>query len=654
MTKSVKLRPVAVAGRILRLLSLVFPVVVVLSDCRGQNAVSTKAAQVRIVDVIWGFDGRVSAGYFQPLSLLLDNLSGDVIEGTVSIRLTTGFSRHGSGAMQQPLYLGGQSRRWVQFYPYVPEVTDSWTVELQTENGKFELQALDPPRLAVDAAWGRIQQSSGQAGSSGVQQQTLPAVFLDPPRKQDRQPVTVRHMPAEIFPPYATATGGLYAVFLDHVPDWEEPRQQAFLAWLRRGGQLHLLLDDNRRELVFPGPLSVLNEPVPEFSIDAGTVYREDIQRQELEQERVDAVVREPLKADADEDLLIQSPANAAAAGMGSLSGANLLNDDDLFALMRGIVEPKHAWALIALLSFAYVIALYPGIWKLSSATRFSPLKTISAVLGLSAVFSVVFLWLGRRGYGESESLQTLLVASAEDQRHWNCLQFTQLFATDGGMYQLSDQNHQALLSCGTRLDRSDSLIQPGNSATMTARLAPYSTETLTMARRLELPDWRVFVNRQQLQGSSLATLELSLGPEFPFAEDTLCLAIVGKTAWELTLNEQQGKATLKGTAGIQLSNLLWREYEVAPTWWAPTTAPVADLEAGNDADRQRRKLLIRRALAQRSLVPGKLQIGPGAVLLVVEAALPEEFRLKLEPAVPETGRVLYVKTLRLDGVAGQ
>ena len=419
---------------------------------------------------------------------------------------------------------------------------------------------------------------------------------------------------------------------------------------LRRGGQLHLLLDDNRRELVFPGPLSVLNEPLPEFSVDSGTVYREDIQRQELKEERVNAVIREPLKPTPDEDLLQDS----AAFSVGGLSSTNLLNDEDLFALMRGVVEPEHAWALIALLSFAYMIGLYPGIWRLSNATRFSPFKTLSAVLGLSALFSLLFLWLGRRGYGETESLQTLMVAAAEDQRHWNCLQFTQLFATDGGRYQLMDQNHQALLSSGTRFERSDSLIQSGNSATMTAQLAPYSTETLTMARRLELPDWRVQIDRQQLQNSNLATLELSLGADFPFAEDTLCLAVVGRTAWEMTLNEQQGRATLKAASGISLRDLLWRDEDFNAMWWSAPTAPVANTGTGSEADRRRRRLLIRRAMAQKGLVRGRLQADPGTVMLLVEAALPEAFGLKVAPVVPETGRLLYVKTLRLEAVPGE
>ncbi|MFM7038072.1 MAG: hypothetical protein ACKO2L_10140 [Planctomycetaceae bacterium] len=606
--------------------------------CCGQS-VSPGSSQIRTADVIWGFDGRVSAGHFQPLSLLLDNLSGDVIEGTISIRLTTGFSREGSAALQQPLYLSGQSRRWVQFYPYVTDVTDSWTVELQTENGRFELQSLDPPRLAVDPAWNRLRQS--QAGAVNTTEQNLPAVFLDPSRKQDRQPTTVRHMPAEIFPPYSTATGGLHAVFLDHVPDWEAPREQAFLAWLQRGGQLHLMLDDNRRELVFQGPLSVLNQPIPEFRVGSGIVRREDIQRQDLTEARVSAVVRGPLNADAEEYLL---QINDPAATLGRM---NLLNDDDLFAHLREKVEPKHAWTLIGLLSFAYIFALYPGIWRFSNKNRFSPVKTIAAVLGLSALFSLFFLLLGRRGYGETESLQTLMVASADDQRHWNCLQFTQLFATEGGTWQLTDQNHQTLLASGNRFDRSDSVIQHGNSASMTTRLAPYSTEVLTMARRLELPNWNVRINRQQLLNNTLATLELGLGPEFPYAEDTLCLAIVGNKAWEMSLDQQQGKAVIRNSSAISLGELLWRDEDTYNLWWQPQNS-VADSENAADPHRQRRRLLIRRALAQRSLTASPLRIESGTVLLLVEAAIPEEFRLKCSPEVPELGRVLFMKLLSL------
>ena len=40
-----------------------------------------------------------------------------------------------------------------------------------------------------------------------------------------------------------TTTDGLKTVMLDHVPEWEESRRQAFLTGSYRGGQLHLLKD---------------------------------------------------------------------------------------------------------------------------------------------------------------------------------------------------------------------------------------------------------------------------------------------------------------------------------------------------------------------------------------------------------------------------
>jgi hypothetical protein len=96
------------------------------------------------------------------------------------------------------LYLSGQSRRWVQFYPYVTDVPDTWSVELQTENGKFELQSLDLP---TGCGSGMEPALAGSGWCREHPEDNLPAVFLNPSRKQDRQPTTVRHMPAEIFLP---------------------------------------------------------------------------------------------------------------------------------------------------------------------------------------------------------------------------------------------------------------------------------------------------------------------------------------------------------------------------------------------------------------------------------------------------------------------
>ena len=48
---------------------------------------SVQAGRVRIAETAWGFDGRVTAGEFQPVSLLLDNLSADPVEGLLTLQM---------------------------------------------------------------------------------------------------------------------------------------------------------------------------------------------------------------------------------------------------------------------------------------------------------------------------------------------------------------------------------------------------------------------------------------------------------------------------------------------------------------------------------------------------------------------------------------
>ena len=603
--------------------------------------------RVRVVDVIWGFDGRVSAGHFQPLSLLLDNLSGDVLEGTISIRLAGSPGRDGGGGvLQQPIFLGAASRRWVQFYPYVPAVPESWEVRLATEFEAATLQRLNPPRLAIDPAKGRLMRGvrASDSGEAAVNQ--LPAVFLSPARNMDRFPTSVRHMPAEIFPPYATATGGLHAIFLDHVPDWEEPRQRAFLWWLSGGGQLHVLRDTTGRELQFQGVLSVLNEPIPEFPVGQGRVFREGVQRRELSEERVNAVIRVASESEDFRDERNQRPLQSSFG----TEWWDFVNDEDLFGALRELVEPRHEWLLIGLLSFVYIGALYPGIWRFSAATGHSPLKTMAAVLGLSAIFSAMFLWLGRRGYGEVESMRTLMVAAAVDDKSWDCLQFSQLFATDGGMYEVKTEDQDALISAGSRLEPSEAVIQSGNTASVRAKLAPYSLERLTIRRRLELPDWEAVVEDWKQQAGEVTSLRIRLGADFPFGGQPFCLALAGQRVFRLRLDAVSRTAELMG-AGT------WVE-----EWLRPQTEDVtvfgmafpSEEDPELVRERELRGLLMRRCFGLREEYVREVRAATGSVVLLVEADLPEGLSVRTDPEVPESGRVMFMKTLSVDGSAGR
>ncbi|MFN9970248.1 MAG: hypothetical protein ACK58T_10155, partial [Phycisphaerae bacterium] len=94
-------------------------IVVSLTSSDGETAAQTPVQKVRIAESIWGFDGRVVPGQFNPLSILLDNLSQDSIEGQVSFQLVTGMVRESGGVNRETVFLSPNTRRWVQFYPYI-------------------------------------------------------------------------------------------------------------------------------------------------------------------------------------------------------------------------------------------------------------------------------------------------------------------------------------------------------------------------------------------------------------------------------------------------------------------------------------------------------------------------------------------------------
>lgn len=185
--------------------------------CVGAAA-RTGRRQVKIEQTHWGFDGQAAASHFTPCRSKSatpppnrsKSTSFSAARPESPIRSTRRCSK----------FSWPRSARWVQFYPYMTVSTSSCRLKLGDETieipsprfNRFQARAArrrDEPLLRVVA--GQV-----VAGSA--------------------------------LPPFVTATDGLQAVFLDHVPKWEEGRRTAFLEWLWLGGRL---LSDPRRGRTF-------------------------------------------------------------------------------------------------------------------------------------------------------------------------------------------------------------------------------------------------------------------------------------------------------------------------------------------------------------------------------------------------------------------
>jgi hypothetical protein len=608
--------------------------VIGLMPCTG---LAQQKDTLRIVETVWGFDGRVVHGQFMPLSILVDNLSDEPIEGVATLRTRVQLVTPTGGVSAQAVFIGPGARRWIQFYPYIrSSTTASWVFAIETEEqGTFRFDAIDQPRVVL-AGPDHFRQDDADA-------RTMPSVILDPPGLATRAPTTIKHMPAEIFPPYATATCGLYVLFLDDVPDWEAPRQEALLSWLKAGGRLHLLLDANRQTLRFSGPLSPLNEPFPQFSVESGRVFRHDLQRSELTAQIVGPAVSSPDTAEDNTD-------NAAAAIQArQIASSRRMNDDDVFGLLREVTQPEHAWPVIVVLSLIYVGLIFPGCWILSKQHRMHYLVTYGALTGLSLLFSLVFLFIGRRGYGEATSVHSLAFAMAEDATHWNAFQYSSVFVTSGRRYHIEDKDHQSLLSSGAD-EAVDARIVSGNTALFDTIIPPFASQAILSRRRLQTEDWGMTVVSSSVSGDELSELTVSVNENFPMSAENQYFVIYGQQVHFAEMNSV--------TRTIRLQNRRDRVSSFCnpdPPDYSGTMTPFGFQQTGQ-GDRQTSlqkcfefglKAMLARSLTEDFVNdPVKFRLPNDQVRIAVWAPFPTAADLTLDAESRRDGRVLYLRTL--------
>ncbi len=595
--------------------------------------------KVRIADKIWGFDGRVMNGQFMPLSIELDNLSDEPIEAQATLRSVAGMIRETGGTATQSVFLSPHSRRWVQFYPYIVGMTSSWRFELRTETETFTFDLIDQPRSVLDSNSLQMKDSD----------QSLSAVILDRPDALIKIPATIKHMPEEIFPPYATATHGLCALFMDHVPDWETPRQEAMLSWLKTGGRLHLLHDQNNQTLRFSGPLAALNEPFPEFHVGSGSVTRHEIQRAQLTKDLVATAVMSQGLSKADLDEIAQYEQQA---GGGFSFGTSYTDDDDLFAELRQLTQPDHLWWLIFLLSLCYVGLIFPGCWVLSRQRSLHFLVTYGSIAGLAAIFSLMFLFIGRRGYGEATSLHSLAIARAEDDTHSSLLQLTTLFVTEGNTYSVNDKDRQTLLASGASEESVDAQITSGNSASFMSRIPPYSSQAIRSRRRIETDDWNLAVTSLNQQGDELKELTIAFGKKFPNDPLVECLVIHGRNLHHTQVDRTHMQ--LKLTSGRQLLRSYCTpadSYTIGPSMLQTIAEPEQEPKDPVEASFKRMLPdLVRRSLVDDFVQDAaKFRLPEDRIRLLVYAPMTDNQHLGVDAEIRRVGRILYVRDLFLN-----
>jgi hypothetical protein len=632
----------------------IFVVALVLSltSIDGEAAAQTPVQKVRIAESIWGFDGRVVPGQFNPLSILLDNLSEDSIEGQVSVQLVTGMVRDSGGVHREAVFLSPNTRRWVQFYPYISRNSGQCRIRLETADGVVFSQELDQARSVIDPAEG---------DSANAAPPVMTSVILDRPGMTPRFPTSLKHLPAEIFPPYATAVVPLRVLFLDHVPDWEEPRRQALLSWLKSGGSIHLLRDRNGQELVFQGILSELNKPFAEFTVGSGRVTRHAFQRDAVPDQVVETATRRQIPK-PDDVPETQSPEQIQMNALAGQSFDPSYSDSNLLMEFRRLTQPDHAWWLIFLLSLMYIGMIFPGCWFLSQNRKLHYLTTYGAIAGLAVVFSILFLIIGQRGYGEDTSLHSIGIARAEDDTTWNLFQWNSLFVTGGEQYQLRSDEQEAVLACGEADEAVAATIQSGNRAAFDVQIPPFSSQSVISRRRLKTPNREVRLASVELEQSGLRQLSITAGPEFPRDKECIYMVIHDTAVYDLSWDER--KTTL-GTLHNKRHLMGYTrpsEFGAFNNPWNPNSVRVGNrviIDGVEQPENQTAEELFYGEalprLVERSLLDEgifrmqEFRLPADRIRLLVYAPISKELQLAVSTEAKTVGRVLFISDLFLN-----
>lgn len=543
----------------------------------------------------WGFDGTVRSGEFNLLRVRIFNDSDKPWQGSVWIQPQLGIQRVDVPALQPDLFIEPYGERNLQFYAFVPDPTEYTVAWGQYVRGRF----FEEDHLEIDAPTARreelaIELTRDETSSRGS---SLPTFDVDQ------------------FPSSAVVLVGLDTLVLNHVPSWQDQQVRAFRDWLFQGGTLYLKPDSTGEALQFGPSLAELNEPSDQFPVGYGRVIR------------------------------TSSVPDLASAKTDSNQYYNSLNaSSTLFSLLKAITTPEHNWPLIYGLAVIYLLILFPGCWLLGRRKGDFRI-TYVVILATVGMFSFGFHTIGKRGYGEETSINSVAVVRPAQPGRWLVKQWSNLFVTSGKTYLIEHHLTSGAASTGQHMESVLGVVANQPNAVMQTDIPSFSNRTLLHTGILQGDGPRPQLGTFSLSGpgGTIQSLVLNFpqGENLPKMRDMV--AVYRNQIYQLRRSEHQ----LSLAGGSQLiSNYLdsdslrynkyrfGREESNTPeAYFQQTWHPLIAADLG---------LIHEEAIRDFSLPEDVLKI-----YIMTDMDAPFFFKGEISPQ--QNGRVLYVYDLHVD-----
>jgi len=444
------------------------------------------ALALEVVEVRWGFDGTVRAGAFNPLAIRVVNDGRQRFEGVLTLERRS-YAGRGGGVHRAPCFLDPGQERWLRFYPLVLSGGEDWVLDLGAgPSAKLaETKAAAPAWVVLVASRERGARGRSTSGLVGF--------------------------PDELFPPTAAATSGLGALVLDHAPEMLGPQRQALVDWVAMGGVLHLVPDAAGELPTLEGELAPLSGVAESQPHGAGRVLRHPGARWPISRETLEERSG-PLAT------LPEHPSYGQAVPV------------QAYGALERFTKADHDWSAIYLLALLYFVLVGPGCALVARRFR-SHVVANGTTVALVVAFGLVFGEVGRRGYGERESLHAASFARSLGGDRYDVLQYGNLFVTASGRYEVQLDSPFGLYATGIAHEAVDCDLACGPAGALRTVVPLYSSRGYAFRGALAGPALdpvvRVWHTKASGDASVLDALEVRLAR--PLAEvgtrlDCLCL----------------------------------------------------------------------------------------------------------------------------------
>ncbi|QDT50121.1 hypothetical protein Pan258_41770 [Symmachiella dynata] len=593
--------------------------------CLAAGLCVDAAHALEIEEVQWGFDGQVVQNRFNLLSVLVSNPSAEAFDGGMSLEKSQ-FSGSGSVGvvLRQPVFLSPFAKKWVQFHPFIDYGFSEWKLEWG--------EGRDPRR------WGRSKEERYDVNKPRLGPAAY--VILNAPDEllHRGKGTGLKGMDENLFPPIVTATDGLKGIVLDHSPRWQRPRRTAFLDWLHRGGELHLLKMDDGTYPQFPAPLVDLNAPLPVQNLGQGHIYRHDRTRAEMTAEFVKQSITHRGEKPRDGDQKIEVQYGVQTNNLNDAYDSQF--DSSMLQALKAMTHPDHNWAVIYLMSFAYLLLIFPGGYLLGRR-RIDYRIMIAALLGTITLFSVGFSIVGARGYNEATAVNTVAIARPLPGGFYDIAAWSNAFVTRGDDYLIVHPGQGRLYStCQSHEGVAGFVNEDPAERFFAVDIPPYSSRTF--AHRTKAAGQPLDVQVDSFVGGNLLeSFTVTLGPELQKSLEQ-GYVVYGNMIYRLRGEKGRLTADRRGQKINAFVNTVFQP------GYGMNAAPFSPLNNKDEIDIEESyqytfQQLITRSFdfTQTKQVP-KFQLPTDRARLLLITTLPKEFQMSSEVLGEQNGRVLY------------